>query len=116
MKGHDRSVSHSDDLVKEATRSNEDAKKNTTSKMVYISVALAVVSAGVAIAAYNDVPRRRFEIPAQAQFIDQKAFNVLPSVLPPSEFNLTNVSLLPPGVLGAGMTIDHSLGICPSWL
>ncbi|KAI1146614.1 gluconolactonase [Nemania diffusa] len=96
MKGHDRSVSHSDDLVKEATRSNEDAKKNTTSKMVYISVALAVVSAGVAIAAYNDVPRRRFEIPAQAQFIDQKAFNVLPSVLPPSEFNLTNV-FVPPG-------------------
>ena len=54
--------------------------------------ALAVLSIGVAVGAYNDRPERRAEIPAQAQFIDQKAFNVLPTVLPPSEFNLSSVS------------------------
>jgi hypothetical protein len=102
MGRHDRSLSHLDSPVEETAKSHEDAKKNTTSKMAYISVALAVLSAGVAIGAYNDVPHRRFEIPAQAQFIDQKAFNVLPSVLPPSEFNLTNVSILPSRSVNSG--------------
>ncbi|KAI1815465.1 lactonohydrolase [Poronia punctata] len=53
--------------------------------MAYIPLAaLGVLVAGVA------------GIPEQAQFIDQKAFNVLPSVPPPSEFNLTNI-FVPPG-------------------
>ncbi|KAI8629196.1 lactonohydrolase [Xylariaceae sp. FL1651] len=68
-------------------------------KMTYLPVALAVLSAGVAIGAYNDGSHRRLpraEIPAQAQFIDQKSFNNLPSVLPPSEFNITSI-FVPPG-------------------
>ncbi|KAI8954418.1 gluconolactonase [Xylaria longipes] len=77
-------------------RENEEAKKDTSSKMGYLPLALAVLSAGAAMGAYNDVSRRNPEIPAQAQFIDQKAFNVLPSVPPPSEFNLTSV-FVPPG-------------------
>jgi hypothetical protein len=63
--------------------------------MTYLPLVLTVLSAGVAIGTYSDGSHqghRRAEIPAQAQFIDQKAFNVLPSVLPPNEFNLTSVS------------------------
>ncbi|KAI0098629.1 gluconolactonase [Nemania sp. FL0031] len=96
MERHDHTLSSPDGPVKEFAKSNEEAEKKTSSKMAYLSLGLAVLSAGVAIGAYNDVPHRRAEIPAQAQFIDQKAFNVLPSVLPPSEFNLTNV-FVPPG-------------------
>lgn len=71
---------------------NEGVNKGTISKMGYLPLALAVLSVGAAIA-YNDVSHRDPAIPAQAQFIDQKAFNVLPSVPPPSEFNLTSVSI-----------------------
>ncbi|KAJ8129431.1 hypothetical protein O1611_g4202 [Lasiodiplodia mahajangana] len=97
MRRHEHTSYSPDGLRKESAKSAEDAeKKKATSKMAYLPFALTVLSAGVAIAAYNDLPHRRSEIPAQAQFIDQKAFNVLPSVLPPSEFNLTNV-FVPPG-------------------
>lgn len=84
------------DIITANTREDKHTEKNTISKMPYLSLALAVLSAGVVIGAYNNAYEyeRRAEIPAQAQFIDQKAFNVLPSVLPPSEFNLTNVRLL----------------------
>jgi hypothetical protein len=74
----------------------KDGDKIKDLKMTYLPLALAVLSAGVATGAYSDggshKPTRNPEIPAQAQFIDQKAFNVLPSVLPPSEFNGTSVS------------------------
>ncbi|KAJ5217099.1 hypothetical protein N7468_010107 [Penicillium chermesinum] len=36
------------------------------------------------------------KLPAQAQFIDQRVFNVLNTTLPPSQFNATNV-FIPPG-------------------
>jgi hypothetical protein len=65
-------------------------------KMTYIPLALSVLSIAVAVAAYNDGSHhgvQRASIPEQAQFIDQKAFNVLPSVPPPSVANLTTVSL-----------------------
>lgn len=75
---------------------SQEVEKSASSKMIYLSAALAVLSAGVAIRAYSHVTPERHEIPAQAQFISQKAFNVLPSVLPPSEFNLTNI-FVPPG-------------------
>lgn len=86
------------DIITANTREDKHTEKNTISKMPYLSLALAVLSAGVVIGAYNNAYEyeRRAEIPAQAQFIDQKAFNVLPSVLPPSEFNLTNI-FIPPG-------------------
>ncbi|KAI0966548.1 lactonohydrolase [Xylaria arbuscula] len=64
------------------------------------SFALAVLSIVVAVRAYGDVSdriySRRSEIPAQAQFIDQKAFSVLSSVLPSTVFNLTSI-FVPPG-------------------
>ncbi|KAI1194594.1 gluconolactonase [Nemania serpens] len=79
-----------------AAMNSRQAEKSASSKMIYLSVALAVLFAGVAIRAYNHVAPQQHEIPVQAQFISQKAFNVLPSVLPPSEFNMTNV-FIPPG-------------------
>ncbi|KAH8157263.1 hypothetical protein CIB48_g10980 [Xylaria polymorpha] len=78
------------------TREHEGTNKATGLKMGYIPLVLTVLSVGTAIGAYNDVSRRNPEIPAQAQFIDQKAFNVLSSVPPPSEFNLTSI-FVPPG-------------------
>lgn len=80
-----------------AAMNSRQAEKSASSKMIYLSVALAVLFAGVAIRAYNHVAPQQHEIPVQAQFISQKAFNVLPSVLPPSEFNMTNVSRAFPG-------------------
>ncbi|KAK5635158.1 hypothetical protein RRF57_010870 [Xylaria bambusicola] len=85
--------SPSDSLGTPPTRDNEDTGWNMTR---FILAVLAVLSVSVAIAAQNDHLERRYEIPAQAQFIDQKASNVLPSVPPPSEFNLTSV-FIPPG-------------------
>ncbi|KAJ2991211.1 hypothetical protein NUW58_g2596 [Xylaria curta] len=58
--------------------------------------ALALAVAAVAVGTYGNTSPRRPKMPAQAQFIDQKAFNVLPSVPPPSEFNLTSI-FVPPG-------------------
>ncbi|KAI0538310.1 D-lactonohydrolase [Xylaria digitata] len=84
----------------DTAENNEDAKDKTSWKMTYLTLALAVLSVGVAIGSYTE---RRSEIPAQAQFIDQKALNVLPSVLPPSEFNLTNI-FVPPGYDLAALT------------
>ncbi|KAI1265727.1 hypothetical protein F5Y18DRAFT_44931 [Xylariaceae sp. FL1019] len=70
-------------------------KQRPELKMMLIPVALAVIAAGVAIAtrANNDPST---ETPAQAQFIDQRAFNVLPYVAPPSVFNGTT-PFTPPG-------------------
>ncbi|TGJ81057.1 hypothetical protein E0Z10_g7713 [Xylaria hypoxylon] len=97
VEGHDDSLFFFDTPTITLVKNNEDAKNTTTScKMTYLSLALTVLSVGVATASYSDVSHRRAEIPAQAQFIDQKAFNVLPSVLPPSEFNLTSL-FVPPG-------------------
>ncbi|KAI0165625.1 lactonohydrolase [Xylariaceae sp. FL1272] len=63
--------------------------------MVLVAVALAVISAGTAVATgVNSIPRT--EIPAQAQFINQRAFNVIPDVPPPSVFNGTT-PFTPPG-------------------
>ncbi|KAI3332359.1 lactonohydrolase [Xylariaceae sp. AK1471] len=96
-------MSSSPDSQKTITPKNQDTSKG--SKMTYLALALAVLSAGVAIGTYSEGSHqspRRAEIPAQAQFIDQKAFNVLPSVLPPSEFNITNI-FVPPGYDLAGL-------------
>ncbi|KAI1505325.1 D-lactonohydrolase [Biscogniauxia marginata] len=77
-------------------------------KMVALSLTLVVLATGVAIQAYDPSSgygsRRlpRAEIPAQAQFIDQKAFNVLPTVLPPSESNATTF-FIPPGYDSASL-------------
>ncbi|KAI1185388.1 lactonohydrolase [Nemania serpens] len=81
---------------KPAATNSRQAERSASSKMTYLSAALAVLFAGVAIRAYNHVAPQRYGMPAQAQFISQKAFNVLPYVLPPSEFNLTNI-FIPPG-------------------
>ncbi|KAI1174892.1 gluconolactonase [Nemania sp. FL0916] len=83
-------------LGKEATDNNTKDGESSNSKMGYLSFALAVLSAGIAIAAYTDLSPRGHGLPAQAQFIDQRAFNVLPSVQPSNEFNLTNI-FIPPG-------------------
>ncbi|KAI0025573.1 D-lactonohydrolase [Xylariomycetidae sp. FL0641] len=66
--------------------------------MVCLPLGLVVLAAGVAIGAYNGSPDRlpRAEIPAQAQFIDQKAFNVLDNVPPPSVSNASTF-FIPPG-------------------
>ncbi|KAI0391602.1 lactonohydrolase [Xylariaceae sp. FL0594] len=62
--------------------------------MAYIPVFLSVLSVGVGVAAYNGGSHHRVQrahIPDQAQFIDQKAFNALPSVPPPSVANLSTI-------------------------
>ncbi|KAI2624771.1 lactonohydrolase [Xylaria nigripes] len=66
------------------------------SKMAYLPFTLTCLSASVITGAYGHGMYRRSEMPAQAQFIDQKAFNALSDVLPPSEFNMTNI-FVPPG-------------------
>ncbi|KAI0423944.1 D-lactonohydrolase [Xylaria sp. FL1042] len=101
MGGSDNALSTLDSSKTPPVGNNTDAKGDTSWNMTkIISTALAVLSVGVAVRAYGDVSDRfsgrRFDIPAQAQFIDQKAFNVLPSVLPPIEFNLTSI-FVPPG-------------------
>ncbi|GAP91938.1 putative evolved d-pantonohydrolase protein [Rosellinia necatrix] len=96
MDRHGHARAPSDGQKTTTPHNNEGANAKSGSKMVYLSLALAVLSGGVAIGAYNDAHRRRAEIPAQAQFIDQKAFNVMPSVLPPTEFNLSSI-FVPPG-------------------
>ncbi|KAI1077132.1 D-lactonohydrolase [Whalleya microplaca] len=71
--------------------------------MVCYPFALLSLTAGILTQAYGSpavsasqrLPRA--EIPAQAQFIDQKTFNVLPTVLPPSEANATT-AFTPPGL------------------
>lgn len=57
--------------------------------------------AGVLVNGYVSPPEYgskvlRGQVPSQAQIIDQKAFNVLPTVLPPSESNATTVSIHTP--------------------
>ncbi|KAI0009966.1 D-lactonohydrolase [Xylariaceae sp. FL0662B] len=70
--------------------------------MAFFVFALVALTAGVVIQADGTPPvssSQRFpraELPAQAQFIDQKAFNVLPTVLPPSEANASTF-FFPPG-------------------
>ncbi|KAI1425483.1 gluconolactonase [Xylaria sp. FL1777] len=101
MQGNHHTLSSPDSQKTPAAGLNRSVKGNPSWNMTtFTSLALAAVSVGVAIAAYSDgadgIFGRGFEIPAQAQFIDQKAFSVLPSVLPPSEFNLTNI-FVPPG-------------------
>ncbi|CAJ2513040.1 Uu.00g011590.m01.CDS01 [Anthostomella pinea] len=70
--------------------------------MIFFPTALLVLAAGVLIRAYSDPATHasqrlpRAEIPAQAQFIDQKGFNVLPTVPPPSVSNATTF-FVPPG-------------------
>ncbi|KAI0442967.1 gluconolactonase [Xylaria telfairii] len=83
-------------IAAKTTREDADTDKVTGLKMGCLPLVSALLSISAAVGAYNDVSRRNPEIPAQAQFIDQKAFNVLPSVPPPSEFNLTNI-FVPPG-------------------
>ncbi|KAI3330425.1 gluconolactonase [Ustulina deusta] len=97
MQGNDHPPSSPDSPKTPAVGNNTDTEGHPSWKMANLmSFTLAVLSVAVAIGAYSDVPDRRFAIPAQAQFIDQKAFNVLPSVAPPSEFNLTSI-FVPPG-------------------
>lgn len=74
------------------------AKKEKTRDYIMPSVFVASVAllAGVLVNGYVSPPAygskaSREQIPDQAQIIDQKAFNVLPSVLPPSEANATTV-------------------------
>ncbi|KAJ3577587.1 hypothetical protein NPX13_g2980 [Xylaria arbuscula] len=93
MKENNHELSPSDSPETSSARKHEDTGWNMTKLSIG---ALAVLSVGVAVGAYHDRLERRAEIPAQAQFIDQKAFNVLPTVLPPTEFNLSSV-FVPPG-------------------
>ncbi|KAI1825514.1 lactonohydrolase [Xylaria intraflava] len=65
--------------------------------MAYVPFALAALTVGWGISTYNNAARQTPpEMPAQAQFINQKTFNVLSPVLPPAEFNVSNV-FVPPG-------------------
>lgn len=71
--------------------------------MISFSLALIVLVVGVLARAnsnspvsnsnYQRVPRR--DVPEQAQVIDWKSFNVLPTVLPPVLSNATTVKLFP---------------------
>ncbi|KAI1405244.1 calcium-dependent phosphotriesterase [Hypoxylon fuscum] len=73
-------------------------------KMISFSLALIVLVVGVLARAnsnspvsnsnYQRVPRR--DVPEQAQVIDWKSFNVLPTVLPPVLSNATTI-FVPPG-------------------
>lgn len=71
---------------------------NRNYKMITFSLALVVLVAGVLVGASSDssashsqlVPRR--DVPEQAQIIDWKSFNVLPTVLPPTVANASTVS------------------------
>ncbi|KAI0420491.1 D-lactonohydrolase [Xylaria grammica] len=96
MGGHDREPDSRGNPETTAAENNDDARNKTSWKMTYLPLTLAALSAGLAIASYSHASDHSTEIPAQAQFIDQKAFNVLPTVLPPSEFNFTNI-FVPPG-------------------
>ncbi|KAI1339131.1 D-lactonohydrolase [Xylariaceae sp. FL0016] len=68
--------------------------------MGMFTLALGGLAAAVGIRAYNGPSASerlpRAEIPAQAQFIDQKAFNVLPYVPPSTVFNASSY-FVPPG-------------------
>ncbi|KAI0202356.1 gluconolactonase [Astrocystis sublimbata] len=77
------------------TENESSNRNNISSKMRNFALALAVLSAGVAIGARDDGTRRD-PMPEQAQFIDQKASNVLPTVPPPSEFDIFSI-FIPPG-------------------
>ncbi|KAI0598266.1 D-lactonohydrolase [Biscogniauxia sp. FL1348] len=98
--------------AREPTKSKkaQDGRVDTSRyKMAALPLSLVVLTAGVLIKAYDPSPASgssrlpRAEIPAQAQFIDQKAFNVLPTVLPPSQSNATTF-FIPPGYDSASLT------------
>ncbi|KAI0406802.1 gluconolactonase [Xylaria palmicola] len=102
MAAHDHTSPSTGGPKPATAKTTDDAAKNTGWKMARSSFALAVLSAGVAIAAYSNGGGRKPEMPAQAQFIDQKTFNALPYVPPSYEFNLTSV-FVPPGHDLAGL-------------
>ncbi|KAI1142443.1 calcium-dependent phosphotriesterase [Hypoxylon sp. FL0543] len=71
--------------------------------MISLSQALVVLAANVFVQAYpgssTDNSRRQSsrQVPDQAQVIDWKSFNVLPSVLPPTLANGSAFFFIPPG-------------------
>ncbi|EMR71621.1 putative evolved d-pantonohydrolase protein [Eutypa lata UCREL1] len=80
------------------TTRKETSKGYVMPSLLFGSVALF---AGVLVNGYVSPPEYgskvlRGQVPSQAQIIDQKAFNVLPTVLPPSESNATTF-FVPPG-------------------
>jgi gluconolactonase len=84
----------------------ESAAKNRTATIRMVSITVAIIAAALAVfvrayGAGNSLPhgspiRARGEMPPQAQVIDQKAFNVLPSVPPATVANATTL-FVPPG-------------------
>ncbi|KAI0152505.1 calcium-dependent phosphotriesterase [Hypoxylon sp. NC0597] len=73
------------------------------SKMITLSLALVVLVAGVFVQAFRSSWTGNFErqsnrqVPDQAQVIDWKSFNVLPTVLPPTLANGSAFFFIPPG-------------------
>ncbi|OTB20072.1 hypothetical protein K445DRAFT_52357 [Daldinia sp. EC12] len=71
--------------------------------MTSLSAALGILAAGVLVQAYSGSSTSDYErlikreVPGQAQIIDWKSFNVLPTVSPPSVANASTVFFLPPG-------------------
>ncbi|KAI1657946.1 calcium-dependent phosphotriesterase [Daldinia decipiens] len=71
--------------------------------MTSLSAALVLLAVGVLVQAYSgssafDYERlSKREVPGQAQVIDWKSFNVLPTVSPPSVANATTFFFIPPG-------------------
>ncbi|KAI0161173.1 calcium-dependent phosphotriesterase [Hypoxylon sp. FL1284] len=85
-------------------KTNKDTARmpNESHRMISLTSALALLGAALLVRASSDssasnsqpVPRR--DVPDQAQVIDWKSFNVLPTVLPPAVANATT-TFIPPG-------------------
>ncbi|KAI0485131.1 hypothetical protein GGR56DRAFT_616961 [Xylariaceae sp. FL0804] len=101
-----RYANHTDQEEEEARKKPVVSSKGATKdRIMYLSAALvSLAAAAVGVGAYAGAsplhdysrPRTQANMPAQAQFIDQKAFNVLPSVQPISVSNATTF-FIPPG-------------------
>ncbi|KAG4220074.1 hypothetical protein PC116_g31447 [Phytophthora cactorum] len=69
--------------------------------MTSLSAALGILAAGVLVQAYSGSSTSDYErlikreVPGQAQVIDWKSFNVLPTVSPPSVANASTVKHAP---------------------
>ncbi|KAI2472989.1 calcium-dependent phosphotriesterase [Annulohypoxylon bovei var. microspora] len=67
--------------------------------MASLSVALVALVAGVLSSpTANSQPLSTRQLPEQAQVIDWKSFNVLPTVLPPTQANASTFFFIPPGL------------------
>ncbi|KAH9884696.1 D-lactonohydrolase [Xylariomycetidae sp. FL2044] len=64
--------------------------------MLFVPLALVITLTGVLVSVYGNQTVGTIEMPAQAQFISQRAFNTIPNVLPVTESNASTF-FIPPG-------------------